>query len=96
MRGVNQLVWIRGPFSDEREYTVAGRVMLRLWLLFTRHGLVLHPFGSVITNPRAHSELVAAMGDEESTDMIWMLFRLGYSRQPPVSHRRELADMVLP
>jgi hypothetical protein len=42
MRGVNQLVWIRGPFSDEREYTVAGRVMLRLWLLFTRHGLVLH------------------------------------------------------
>jgi hypothetical protein len=96
MRGVNQLVWIRGPFCDEREYTGAGRVMLRLWLLFTRHGLVLHPFGSVITNPRAHSELVAAMGEEESTDMIWMLFRLGYSRQPPVSHRRELAEMVLP
>jgi hypothetical protein len=36
------------------------------------------------------------MGEEESTDMIWMLFRLGYSRQPPVSHRRELAEMMLP
>ena len=95
MRGVNQLVWIKGPFSDEREYTEAGRLMLRLWLLFTRHGLVLHPFGSVITNPRAHRELVDAVDEEEGTDMIWMLFRLGYSRQPPVSHRRELAELVL-
>lgn len=96
MRGVNQLVWIKGRFFDEREYTEAGRVMLRLWLLFTREGLVLHPFGSVITNPRAHRELVALIAEEEGTDMIWMLFRLGYSSQPPVSHRREVAEMVLP
>jgi len=96
MRSVNQLVWIRGPFADEREYTEAGRVMLRLWLLFTRHGLVLHPFGSVITNPRAHRELVVAIDEDEGSDMIWMLFRLGYSRQPPVSHRRELSELVLP
>lgn len=95
MRGVNQVAWIKGPFSDEREYTEAGRVMLRIWLLFTENGLVLHPFGSVITNPRAHRELVAAIGEEEGTDMIWMLFRLGYSRQPSVSHRRELTELVL-
>ena len=96
MRGVNQLVWLKGSFSDEREYTEAGRVMLRLWLMFTQHGLVLHPFGSVVTNPRAHRELVAAIDEEEGTDMVWMLFRLGYSRTPPVSHRRELTELVLP
>ena len=95
MRGVNQVVWIKGPFSDEREYTVAGRVMLRLWLLFTAHDLVLHPFGSVITNPRAHRELVAAIDEQEDGDMVWMLFRLGYSAKPPLSHRRELREMVL-
>jgi hypothetical protein len=89
MRGVSQLVWIKGPFASERDNAAAGRLMLRLWLLFTRHGLVLHPFGSVITNPRAHRELVVAIDEEEGADMIWMLFRLGYSRQPPISHRRE-------
>lgn len=95
MRGVNQVAWIKGPFSDEREYTEAGRVMLRIWLLFTKHGLVLHPFGSVITNPRAHRELTAAIDEEDGSDMIWMLFRLGYSRRPPVSHRREMTELVL-
>jgi hypothetical protein len=95
MRGVGQVAWIKGPFSDEREYTAAGRVMLRIWLLLTEHGLVLHPFGSVITNPRAHRELVAAIDEHEGDDMIWMLFRLGYSREPPSSHRRGLAELTL-
>jgi len=95
MRGVSQVAWIKGPFADERGYTAAGRVMLRIWLLLTQHGLVLHPFGSVITNPRAHRELVATLGEQEGSDMIWMLFRLGYSRAPPVSHRRELAELTL-
>lgn len=95
MRGVTQVAWIKGPFSNEREYTEAGRALLRIWLLFTRHNLVLHPFGSVITNPRAHRELVATIDEDEGTDMIWMLFRLGYSRQPPQSHRREPAELEL-
>jgi hypothetical protein len=96
MRDVLQLVWVKGRFFDERDYTEAGRLMLRLWLLFTRHGLVLHPFGSVITNPRAHAELAALIAEEEGADMIWMLFRLGYSAQPPVSHRRDVSEMLLP
>jgi hypothetical protein len=58
--------------------------------------LHLHPFGSVITNPRAHGELVDIVGDEENADMIWMLFRVGYSRRPPESHRRDLGEMRLP
>jgi hypothetical protein len=96
MRGVTQVIWIRGPFGDERHYTDAGRTLLRIWLVLTRHGLHLHPFGSVITNPRAHRELVDIVGEEESADFVWMLFRVGYSRRPPESHRRDLAEMRLP
>jgi hypothetical protein len=96
MRGVTQVGWIKGPFSDEREYTDAGRTLLRIWLVLTRHGLHLHPFGSVITNPRAHPELVEIVGEEENADIIWMLFRVGYSRRPPESHRRDLGEMRLP
>lgn len=96
MRGVTQVAWIKGPFADERDYTIAGRALLRIWLQLTAHGLYLHPFGSVITNPRAHRELVEILDEEEGTDMIWMLFRLGSSRRPPESHRRDLSELVLP
>ncbi|MBA3748895.1 MAG: hypothetical protein H0W96_15595 [Solirubrobacterales bacterium] len=95
MRGVAHVAWMKGPFANERDYTVAGRAFLRVWLLLSSHGLYLHPFGSVITNPRSHRELVAAVGEDEGTDMIWMLFRVGYSAQPPESHRRELRELVL-
>ena len=95
MRGVTQAGWIKGPFSDEREYTEAGRTLLRVWLVLTRHGLHLHPFGSVITNPRAHRELVRIVAEQEGADMIWMLFRVGYSRRPPESHRRSVVEMRL-
>ena len=96
MRGVTQVGWIKGPFAHERDYTEAGRTLLRVWLVLTSHGLHLHPFGSVITNPRAHRELVEIVGEEEGTEMIWMLFRVGYSRRPPESHRRGLTEMRLP
>jgi hypothetical protein len=96
MRGVTQVGWIAGPFRDDRDYTEAGRTLLRIWLVLTRHGLHLHPFGSVITNPRAHRDLVDIVGQEQDADMIWMLFRVGYSRRPPESHRRDLGELRLP
>ncbi len=95
MRGVRQVGWLKGPFADERDYTVAGRAFFRMWLALTEDHVHLHPFGSVVTNPRAHRELLAVVGEEEDEDMLWMLFRLGYSKEPPVSHRRPLADMVV-
>ena len=96
MRGVTQVGWIKGPFRDERDYTDAGRTLLRIWLVLTRQGLHLHPFGSVITNPRAHGELGDIVGEQENAEMIWMLFRVGYSRRPPESHRRDLGELRLP
>ncbi len=54
-----------------------------LKLAATRHGLVLQPFGSVITNPTAHARLDERLplGD------LWLLLRIGYSAEPPPSAR---------
>ncbi len=93
MRGVAQVAWLKGPFAGERDYINAGRMLLRMWLVFTKHGVYLHPFGSVITNPRAHQELVKLVGEQEDGDMVWLLFRLGYSEQPALSHRRPLTAL---
>jgi len=96
MRGVRQLGWLEGPFSEPADYLEAGRTFMRLWLFFTEKGVCLHPFGTVITNPASHAEFVRAAGiDETEGRMAWMLFRFGYSATPPAAHRRPATSTLL-
>ncbi|ACQ81763.1 hypothetical protein Bcav_3521 [Beutenbergia cavernae DSM 12333] len=96
MRGVRQLAWLTGPFDSPHDYLEAGRVFLGIWLHLERNGAVLHPFGTVITNPRSHAAFVERLGIAEADGrMAWMLFRLGHSPEPPLAHRRPLASTML-
>lgn len=96
MRGVRQLGWLEGPFSTPAEYVEAGRVFMRVWLDFTARGIALHPFGTVITNPRSHAAFVERAGvDESDGRMAWMLFRFGHSAPPPLAHRRPASAMTI-
>jgi hypothetical protein len=97
MRGVRQLAWLEGPFAGPADHVEAGRAFLEVWLELSRHGVALHPFGTVITNPRSHAAFVRAVDvDEDAGRMAWMLFRLGRSAPPPVAHRRPAAAMTIP
>lgn len=96
MRGVRELGWLTGPFDGPRDHVEAGRCFLRVWLAFTRHGVDLHPFGTVITNPRSHAAFVERTGiDESGGRMAWMLFRYGTGKPPPRAWRRGLDAMLL-
>jgi hypothetical protein len=96
MRGVRQLGWLEGPFGGPADYIEAGRTFMKVWLRLTAEGVSLHPFGTVITNPASHRTFAEAVHADESGDrMAWMLFRFGYSRTPPVAHRRPAAAMLL-
>lgn len=95
MRGVRQLGWLTGPFGTPGDHIEAGRCFQRIWLEFTRHDVYLHPFGTVITNPRSHAAFVDSAGiREDDGRTAWMLFRFGHSRRPPEAFRRELAAML--
>ena len=85
MRGTTTVAWIAGPWSTPQEWYDAGRMLLRVWLTATSRGLVLQPFGSVITNPTAHARLDERI--EQRGDPVWLLLRLGYSAEPPPSAR---------
>lgn len=87
MRGVRHLAWLTGPFGTTEDFVRAGRMFIRCWLLLTDHGVAMQPFGSVITNPRSHAALAAAVGEDQTKEMTWMLMRIGYSAEPPRSHR---------
>ncbi|MDK1328727.1 hypothetical protein [Arthrobacter sp. zg-Y1143] len=96
MRGVRQLGWLEGPFNGPADYVAAGRTFMQIWLGFTRRNVYLHPFGTVITNPRSHTEFVQAAGATEGNGrMAWMLFRFGHSTPPPPAHRRPASAMIV-
>ena len=87
MRGTATVGWLRGPFAKPTEWFDAGRMLLRLWLELTRHSLVLHPFGSVITNELSHARLAERLHQDEGDRELWLVFRLGRSAEPPASSR---------
>jgi hypothetical protein len=87
MRGTATVGWLRGPFRTSTDCFAAGRMLLRLWLEMTRQGLVLHPFGSVITNERAHARLAERLELAENERELWLVLRLGRSDEPAPSSR---------
>jgi hypothetical protein len=95
MRGTATVAWVSGPFEKQADWDNAGRMMARLWLTMTKHGVYLHPFGSVITNPKAHALMADHFKSTTRQHDLWMLVRLGYSETPPKAQRLPLEHMVL-
>ncbi|HYE80215.1 MAG TPA: hypothetical protein VEI97_19735 [bacterium] len=89
MRGTTMVGLLCGPFKTWPELTIAGRTLLRFWLTMAGHGVVMHPFGSMLTNPE-YARLVAQQFDVPD---CWLIFRFGYSDPPPQSPR--LASILL-
>ena len=96
MDGTRNVAWLSGPFFEKHDDWInSGRMLARLWLTMTRHGIYLHPFGSVITNATAHAQMEEHFINPGRTHPLWMLVRLGYSELPPKSHRLPMEHMLL-
>lgn len=81
---VNQLGFLSGEFFESPDVSsLAGRALMRLWLHLHRAGIGIHPFGNLVTNSAAHSQLTNLMKREK----IWLVFRLGHTALPPRSLR---------
>jgi hypothetical protein len=94
MRGTATVGWIAGPWGTPEQCLAGGRMLLRLWLALTAHGLYLQPFGSVITNPTSHARLAEQLRVREGDREIWLLLRIGSGAEPPRSARRQLAEVL--
>jgi len=98
MKGIGTIGWLRGPYVSNRDWVTAGRVMIRLWLILTDHGLYWHPYGSVITSEQARLNMIEYLDLPEEAggrDMVWLLLRLGRSPKPPLSKRLPFEEIVL-
>jgi hypothetical protein len=94
MRGVRTVGWLTGPFATPVEAFAAGRMLARIWLTLTAHGIYLHPFGSVITNRRANARLRERIDVDDANGIPWLLVRLGRSAEPPRSLRLETDTLL--
>lgn len=95
MRGTRTVAWISGPFAVHEDWENTGRMMARLWLTMTRHGVYLHPFGSVITNGKAHELMTDHFANPDREHDLWMLVRLGHSDLPPKAWRLTLDQLLV-
>jgi hypothetical protein len=93
MRGTRTIGWLSGPWAGRDDWFVAGRMLSRLWLTMTHRGVVLHPFGSVITNVRANALLEHRIRAPQGK--LWLVFRAGYSAVPPRSYRLTADEVLL-
>jgi hypothetical protein len=96
MRGTKTVAWISGKFEEQADCVNAGRMLARLWLTMTKHGIYLHPFGSVITNHRSHKVMEDHFANPNRRDPLWLLVRLGQSDTPPRALRLDLEDIIVP
>lgn len=98
MTGISTVGWLQGRFVDAEDWTRAGHLMLRLWLILTDHGIDWQPYGSIITNEESRRSMVDKFGMREGEgghDMVWLLVRMGYSDHEPVRSERLPLSAVL-
>jgi hypothetical protein len=94
-KGTPTIAWMTGKFNSTGDWVTAGRVLARCWLLLTREGIYIHPFGSLITNAAAYNKInqLFTLPDEEKK--IWMIFRAGYSKEPARSYRLDTDEIII-
>jgi len=82
---------LAGDFWDSDSAFQAGGFLMQFWLETAKHDLYIHPFGNLVTNQAASAWLRQATG----LDNIWLVFKIGYSSEPPKSYRRSVEEILV-
>lgn len=82
---------LAGDFWQPSDAIQTGRFLMRFWLETARHNLYFHPFGNLVTNHVAAEAIKADIGISN----IWLIFKIGYSLEPPKSYRLPLERILV-
>lgn len=82
---------LSGEFWPAESAFKTGSFLMQFWLETARHDLYIHPYGNLVTNEKAAAWLL----DETGVPDIWLIFKIGYSDEPPKSYRRSVEEMLL-
>jgi hypothetical protein len=82
---------LAGAFWDPADAFKTGRFLMRFWLETANQGLYIHPFGNLVTNHQAAEDALKKTG----VPGAWLIFKIGYSEEPPKSYRRTVEEMLI-
>lgn len=82
---------ISGAFWKPHDAINAGRFLMRFWLETARHNVYMHPFGNLVTNEKA----IKFVTEETKIKDIWLVFKIGFSDEPPQSYRLPLEKILV-
>ena len=94
-KGTHTIGWIGGDFENSDDWLNAGRTLARCWLLLTRDGIYIQPFGSLITNAKAYKKINEMCAQPGEGKKIWMIFRAGYCKEPVRSYRLDTDEIII-
>ena len=82
---------LSGEFWAPESAFKTGSFLMQFWLTTAKHNLYIHPYGNLVTNESASAWLF----DETGVPDIWLIFKIGYSDEPPKSYRRTVEEILL-
>jgi nitroreductase len=82
---------LAGPFWEPANAFDSGRFLMHFWLELAKRNLYLHPYGNLVTNKPA----AAWCRDATSVSDIWLIFKIGFSAEPPKSYRRSVEEVLV-
>jgi hypothetical protein len=82
---------LAGDFWQPDAALNTGRFLMRFWFETAMHGLYIHPYGNLVTNKKAADWCREQIG----VDGIWLIFKIGFSEEPPKSHRRSVEEVLV-
>jgi nitroreductase len=82
---------LSGEFWKPESAFNTGSFLMRFWLETARNNLYIHPYGNLVTNKTAAAWVL----EETGVPDIWLIFKIGYSDEPPKSHRRSVEEILL-
>jgi hypothetical protein len=95
MQNTKTIIWFQNDFSTVADWQLAGKLLAHFWLTLTKNNVYMHPFGSVVTNPKAHQQFVEHFKLNEENGKLFFIARLGYSPVPPASFRLDTKDLFV-
>lgn len=93
--GTATIGWFSGDFTDTADWLNAGKMLGRNWLLITKENAYIQPFGSLITNVSAYKKINEKLDTANDYRKIWMVFRIGYSKEPTRSFRLTTNEIII-
>ncbi|MCU0238874.1 MAG: hypothetical protein MUC29_05490 [Pyrinomonadaceae bacterium] len=82
---------ISGGFWKPSEAIENGKFLMQFWLETALHNIYIHPFGNLVTNRKIADLTEKDLGISD----IWLIFKVGYSDEPPKSHRLPLEKILI-